>query len=229
MDSITPEMIRLLREKLDSLVAITESEDSTLPPIQLTFDPIGTIAGYAYTFQYRISLNSVLLLHDFEQMKDVILGHEVAHIMTHHYYGPDVANHGKEWKGFMDMYGLPPDVTHFIDTTLVERKVTHIKYSCKCEGRIHRMSTKSHRCIQVLNERYVCPYCKDTIVCMEDIQPNAIIPSSLLHDTKVNKAKWIMLNKTGPRPEMIKLLIEGAGLSAKGANTYYHNLKNLVV
>ena len=70
-----------------------------------------TTAGRAFMSESRIELNPHLLTAQPDEIP-VVLVHEAAHIAVFRQFGPNVPAHGRHWRAFMRLAGLPPDVTH---------------------------------------------------------------------------------------------------------------------
>lgn len=201
-----------------------------LPTITVTYRPSGTSAGLAYCHLYQLNFHPVLLLENIEEFFESIIGHEVAHLVSTHLHGHDIADHGSEWADVMRAFGLPPDRCHRLDTTNVERVITRWKHKCKCPGKVHRVSSRTNRHIMTGGEcGIICQICASRLKPIDKHSRVKGLPDTLQHETKIVKAQWVMRHHNGkPRSQLISLLMELAGLTKAGASTYYYNLSRRV-
>lgn len=229
-DIVTPEVQSACRTKVDECMRVFDSAfpDIDFPPILVTFEPCGSTAAWAKTLQYQVNINPILVMENLDEYLNVIIGHEVSHIVSDRVYGQDTQDHGPEWASVMAILGLPPDRCHTLDTTRARRKMKTFKYQCGCAvDNIHHVSTRANRLVRIDKREFNCLRCNTALIPLESASPNDIIPGKLLHATKKEKAEWIIKKyKKKTRAEVIDLLIRGADLSKRGASTYYFNLSN---
>jgi SprT protein len=199
------------------------------PPIAITYEPCGTLAGWAKPLSYQINLNPGLLIDHPDYIINNTLGHELAHIVVSHVYGFDVeTDHGDRWKYVMQLLNIASNDRHHLDTTKFRRQITRYQYQCKCAGKlgIHELSTQANKKAMTQISVFTCTRCKATLIPMQPVVVNNILPSNMQHETKINKAWWIIKTYPNlPKNELLQLLIEGAGLTKQGASTYYYKLK----
>lgn len=102
-----------------------EHKFDTMPEIRHNLK--SRTAGMAYHAQWMLRFNLILLVENEKEFMDVIIPHEVAHLVNRTVNKvPEgrkrLSAHGKEWKAVMtDCYDLPPDVTHSLDCTSIEK------------------------------------------------------------------------------------------------------------
>jgi SprT protein len=96
----------------------------------VTFDQRGKIAGSARLSENRLKLNLTLFAENQQEFLQVVIPHEVCHLLVYKLYGR-VKPHGIEWKTLMmELYNLPGRATHQMDVTSVSQKT--VLYKCDC-------------------------------------------------------------------------------------------------
>lgn len=198
----------------------------TIPPITITYDLSGTSAGLAYCHLYQINFSPVLLLENVDEFINTIIGHEVAHIVSAHIFGQNIADHGSEWSTVMEAFNIPSARCHNLDTTNARRRITRWKHKCKCPGKVHDVSSRLNRAIMTqTTPNVVCLLCASKLIPVKVPSMVKGLPKMLQHETKVEKAKWVINKYKGKtRAKLIALLMDMAGLTKAGATTYYYNL-----
>ena len=226
--SPSPEDSIRIENRINELLGIvhTMHPDKVFPPIIVTFHPCGTDAGWAKTLQYQINLNPKMFPHNVDEYINVIVAHELAHIVTSHIHGHEgIRDHGPEWSKWMEHFGLPADRNHRMDTSLIRGRSTTYPYTCMCPDKIHNIGTRWNYAIQSKGRVIQCMDCQHPLIPDYIHIPNGLLPNRLQHASKVEKAKYL-LKKHAKKSvkDQIALLVQGAGLSRQGAYTYRRNL-----
>lgn len=152
---VTTERQAAVRYKIEdclSLAARHYERAFDVPDIR--YDLRGNVAGKANGRYIRI--NPELLAKNWDDMINVTIPHEVAHVVVRQMYGGRVKSHGDEWKHVMALFGLKPDRCHSYQTTparVVKRK--H-RYLCLC--RTHMVTAILHNRM-MKGYRYTCGTC----------------------------------------------------------------------
>ncbi|TDF42384.1 SprT family zinc-dependent metalloprotease [Alteromonadaceae bacterium M269] len=121
----------------------------------ITLNQRGKIAGCAKLQQNHLRLNASLFKENKEEFLDVVIPHEVCHLLTYQLYGR-VKPHGREWKGLMNnLYGLPGKATHSMDVSSVSQAT--FPYRCNC-GPVE-LTIRRHKKVQK-GVQYFCRRCK---------------------------------------------------------------------
>lgn len=146
----------------------------------LAYNQRGKIAASALLQKNIININPTLYSQNTDYFLSHIIAHELAHIMVYQLYGLNIKNglraknrlrvkpHGIEWKKIMvEVFNLPPQVTHTLDVSDVAMR--EIAYKCGCQ----QVSLSLIRHNRVVNKKqsYVCRKCREilTQVPVEDI------------------------------------------------------------
>lgn len=146
-----------IRETLDKAKAIW-GRDFPMP--QVSFELRGSTAGnYSYR-EGKIRLNRALLLREADKFIDRTPGHEAAHLVTRHVYGPFVKPHGAEWRTVMIRLGMKPERCHSYDVTGIAGTRRHYSLFCACME--HKVGAKIARKVE-MGARYTCRKCKEPI------------------------------------------------------------------
>ena len=224
----TKEQSQRISDRINSLLDVVLSlhPNQNIPPIMVTFNPCGTDAGWAKTLQYQINLNPKLFPNNVDEYINIIVPHELAHIITYHIHGYDgIRDHGPEWGKWMELFGLPANRTHNMDTSSVRGRSTTYPYKCMCSDTVHNVGTRWNYAIQGRGQVIRCLNCKHRLIADYIHIPNGLLPNHLQHAPKVEKAKYLLKkHATKSVKEQIALLMQGAGLSQQGAYTYRRNL-----
>lgn len=108
-----------------------------------------------------VYLNLELFQKNQKTFLDTIIPHEVAHIVACR-LNPKDTYHGKTWKSVMqDVFSLPPERCHTMNTRGLGRNVKHFVYICACKK--HLVSSVRHKKI-AQGKKYVCLSCKKQLV-----------------------------------------------------------------
>ena len=113
----------------------------SMPYPKVEFKLRGRTAGKAYSREWRINLNQVLMTENDDFIPETV-PHEVCHLITFKRYGMIrrgrvYVHHGWEWKSCMKDMGHDPTRTHNYDTTNARARVRKPKerpyvYTCGC-------------------------------------------------------------------------------------------------
>ncbi len=130
------------------------------PRAEICFDLRGKSAGQAcYSTHGRpvIRYNSQLLAENGERFLSRTLPHEVAHIIAHRVFGPNIRPHGAEWQAIMQLFGADSSRCHDYDTRRAgTRRLTRYAYHCGC--REHTLTSIRHNRI-LAGQVYYCRAC----------------------------------------------------------------------
>jgi len=127
----------------------------------------GKSAGqYRYDPRRRTStlrFNKALLDYYGAQFIEETVGHEVAHLVVHQYYGRNVKPHGAEWQYVMkSVLNQEPTTRHRYDLNVVPsvRKTQQFSYVCKCIDKVHKLGATRHNRASSGVGQYACRRCK---------------------------------------------------------------------
>ena len=126
----------------------------------LAFKQRGKIAASARLQKNVININPILFGQNPDYFLSHIIAHELAHILVYQLYGLKVKPHGLEWKKVMlEVFSLPPKVTHSLDVSDVAMR--EILYQCACQT-VGLSLIRHNRVIQK-KQVYICRKCKQTL------------------------------------------------------------------
>jgi SprT protein len=154
------------QDRLNSLfnLAITNSAISEFTELfkqpHLAYNQRGKVAASALLQKNIIKINATLYSQNTNYFITHIIAHELAHIMVYQLYGLRVKPHGIEWQKMMlEVFDLPPKVTHTLDVSEVAMR--EITYECACQ----KVPLSLTRHNKVVNKRqlYVCRKCKTVL------------------------------------------------------------------
>lgn len=141
--------------------------------IKFRFDGVqffsqSTDAGYVIATENNVVyLNLELFQRNTKTFLDTIIPHEVAHIVARA-INPKETYHGKTWKSVMqDVFSLPPERCHTMNTNGLGRNVKHFVYICACTK--HTIGSIRHKKI-LKGKKYVCKSCKKQLVFLKEIK-----------------------------------------------------------
>jgi SprT protein len=148
-----------------AIITATLSEFSGVFNIpSLAYNQRGNIAGCALLQKNIIKLNPKLFIENPEYFLSHIIAHELAHILVYQLYGLRVKPHGLEWKKVMlEVFDLPPKVTHSLDTSNV--KLKSFMYKCACQH--IPLSVIRHNKVVKGKQNYICRKCGDQLSAVE--------------------------------------------------------------
>lgn len=128
----------------------------------VVYNKRGTVAGTASFRSWKIDINPILLVENFEDMLNDTVPHEMAHLITDKVYpeahksGPmqwtstglkrgKRSLHGDEWKSVMRTLGVSPSRCHQYDTTNAKTRTNaSYAYKCTCCGAVLQFGPKRH-------------------------------------------------------------------------------------
>ena len=145
-----------LRDKLQ-LANQTLNSQYTEPAV--SYQQRGTTAGTAWSQQWEIRLNPVLLLENQQAFIDEVVPHELAHLLVYARFGR-VAPHGKAWRWMMEqVLHVSAQRTHNFSTLSVQGKT--FPYRCACQQ--HQLSVRRHHRSQSGDASYHCRACGEAL------------------------------------------------------------------
>lgn len=150
-----------------------------IPTVEYT--TIGRVAGKAYYRDYKIVLNSILLLENIEDMIYQTVPHELAHLVSVKLYGNSGKGHGKIWKMVMYWMNIPPNRTHNYNCCNINPEKEVYIYKCNCK-KPHTLSNIKHKRSMNNYTTYYCKKCKKEL-----IFSNLSIKNKDLHDILFHK------------------------------------------
>jgi len=137
---------------------------ASIPRAKVTFDLKGTSAG---TFKVDkkgklfLRFNRRLMVENKNEFRSVVIPHEVAHAIQR--WEDKVtgrgrsAPHGREWKRIMiQIFKLPPHVTHSMDTSSVRKNTKPYIYGCLTCGTCDSFGDKKHAAMKKAPLSYRC-------------------------------------------------------------------------
>ena len=125
----------------------------------VTLNQRGRIAGCARLQENLLRLNSSLFAENQQEFLEVVIPHEICHLLTYKLYGR-VKPHGIEWRTLMkDLYGLPSRATHSMDVSSVSQAT--IPYQCAC-GPVQLTIRRHNKTLK--GTQYFCRRCKTQLI-----------------------------------------------------------------
>ena len=126
---------------------------------QISFNQRGKIAGCARLQINELRFNPILLSDNLDTFLDVVVPHEVCHLLTYRLFGK-VRPHGKEWQSLMlELFEVKGQTYHQMDVTKVKGK--SFCYKCEC-GPIE-LSIRRHNKVVTGQQTYICRKCKTSL------------------------------------------------------------------
>ncbi|MBL4631530.1 MAG: SprT family zinc-dependent metalloprotease [Paraglaciecola sp.] len=131
--------------------------DFRLPKI--TFKQRGKIAGCARLQINELRFNPVLLNDNLDAFLDVVVPHEVCHLLVYRLFGK-VRPHGCEWQNLMQkLFNLKGQTYHQMDVSKVKGKT--FNYQCEC-GPIE-LGIRRHNKVLKGEQSYICRKCRSPL------------------------------------------------------------------
>lgn len=154
-------LVESLIDKCNSILVETENKES-LEYSTVSYNLKGKTAGIAIYGRNIIKLNKVLITENFEYFLADTIPHEVAHIVTAHFFGYQKRHHGKVWKFIMqNIFGIKASRCHDLDTSnSIGRNVKKFEYKCECQKQL--ISAIKHNKI-IKGENHICIKCKSIV------------------------------------------------------------------
>lgn len=151
-------------DRARTLLSLTPKQ---LPCPVIRFDLRGRSAGQARLAQRRkqadvIRINSQLLATHSQEMIEVTVPHEVAHVAIYRRYGRHVRPHGPEWKALMRAFGVCAETCHALPTTPA-RRLKRFRYVCGCKEPAWLTSIRHRRAQN--GTVYRCRRCRQPLLC----------------------------------------------------------------
>ena len=152
-------------------------QSKQIPYIHHKFDLKGRVAGqfWHHNIKCWFRWNLPLAIQNSDDFLINTVGHEVAHLITHHTY-PRATSHGYEWKSVMVNLGLEPARCHSYKTTPARTVPRPFTYLCQC-GDIHRITATKFKNFVMAGIKqggqtnYRCNNC-GTYININDIKPS---------------------------------------------------------
>lgn len=153
------ELIKRVEDKLlDTLLLAERLYNRAFELPKLSFELNSSkIAGQAFLHDWKIKINSRFLQSNSEEVINVTVPHEVAHLVCFVLHPRAKQAHGPEWKGIMQDFGLKPSTYHSMRLPDVKR----FTYICSCQ-KFH-LSSIIHKRMQAGQRRH-CLKCKKNLV-----------------------------------------------------------------
>lgn len=124
----------------------------------LAYKQRGKIAASAILQKNIVNINPTLYAQNVDYFLSHIIAHELAHILVYQLYGLRVKPHGIEWKKMMlEVFTLPPKVTHTLDVKDVAMR--EIPYQCACQT--VGLSLIRHNRVVNKKQVYICRRCRE--------------------------------------------------------------------
>lgn len=132
--------------------------------INVVFDIKSRTAGTASYSTMTIDLNPILIAENFELYLSDTIPHEVAHIVSRHFFGLQTRAHGKHWKYIMaNVFNCAPSRCHSMDVSNIKTvNTSKYEYTCECND-THMLSTCRHNKMQKKTASYLCMNCGSAI------------------------------------------------------------------
>ncbi|KXO13969.1 Protein sprT [Moritella sp. JT01] len=132
----------------------------TFPRPQIHFNQRGKAAGSARLQINELRFNPILLQENQQHFIANTVPHEVAHLLVYQIYGR-TKPHGEEWRQVMNqIFDLAAKTTHQYDVSRVKGKT--FTYACHCTE--HLLTIRRHNKIVRDNIKYICRYCKQSLI-----------------------------------------------------------------
>ena len=156
--SMVSELVSKLTNISNSKFKYTNKDVLDVPTI--SYDLRGKTAGTANITHNIVTFNKILIEENFQQFISDTIPHEVAHIVTSHFFGRQRRPHGDQWKYVMKhVYHVNPKRCHNLDTTnSISRHYQRYEYSCKCQT-VHNLTKIRHNRIIKGTAGYHCKIC----------------------------------------------------------------------
>ncbi|WP_428848288.1 SprT family zinc-dependent metalloprotease [Shewanella olleyana] len=127
------------------------------PIVQFTLR--GKSAGTAHLQVNKLRFNPILLEENAAEFIDQVVPHEISHLLSFQLYGR-VKPHGLEWQRIMqDVFNVPADTTHQLNTQSVTGK--QFEYFCDC-GPV-MLSIRRHNKVLRNQTQYRCKNCAQVL------------------------------------------------------------------
>ncbi len=159
-DAIT-ELVHEAKQRTRSFLHQAAAHYGISPPeVEIRFNLRGQAAGqvrFARRSPATIRYNPLLLIENGERFLRRTVPHEVAHVIAHRLFGPDIRPHGEEWQAIMALLGADGSRCHdFASEHLKSRRLTQYPYHCEC--REHTLTSIRHN-RAVAGQIYLCRAC----------------------------------------------------------------------
>ena len=125
---LTPELKAKVEAKIRECFKVaSEKYGTTFEMPEVRYDIKSHTGGLAYYTRWLLRFNLILLVENEEHYIENVVPHEVAHLVNHRVNVPAPGKkrlmpHGKEWKGVMNVLGVPAAVHHKYDCSSIEKK-----------------------------------------------------------------------------------------------------------
>lgn len=155
-------MLQQIRDRVEECYQKAEAfYGIKIPRAKISFNLRGTTAGQFFGWpRNELKFNKGLLVDNFDFFMRDTVPHEVAHAVqrwqdkTRGYCSKP---HGREWKDIMiRVYGLPPRVTHRMDTSKTAMRRNAFSYFCVDCSKTFELGSVRHKRIVQTPGRYRC-------------------------------------------------------------------------
>ena len=118
MARMNEQLIKRVEDKvLDTLLLAQRLYNRAFELPKLSFDLSSSkIAGQAFLHDWKIKINPRFLQSNSEEVINVTVPHEVAHLVCFVLHPRAKQAHGPEWKGIMQDFGLKPNIRKVQDS-----------------------------------------------------------------------------------------------------------------
>lgn len=120
---------------------------------------LSIVFGQAWCEKKLIDIAPVLWERASPVQRRKLIIHETCHIICRHKFGPNVGDHGKEWKQSMINAGVPAERCHHVSTAGLRRK--YVKYEIACDCR--RAWIGHVKAARVRKQSHTCRKCKGAV------------------------------------------------------------------
>ncbi len=128
----------------------------------VSFKLRGQKAGVAHLTENLLRFNPQLYQANHADFLKQTVAHEVAHLIAHQMFGPQIQAHGQEWQLIMrGVYALAPHRCH--NYAVTRRTATRYVYRCQCPEQDFAFSAQRHSQVSK-GRRYLCRRCRATLV-----------------------------------------------------------------
>lgn len=175
-----------------------------MPRPTVAFDLRGRAAGEASMKQTasglvlrHLRINADLLQKNTAEVVEQTVPHEVAHLLTWHYFGK-VDPHGDEWARVMRSLGREPNRLHSMEVEPARVEKREFIYRCACKQ--HELTLRRHKKVLLGKNSYGCPSCNQVLRFVSG--PDVDLPLQVSRPRSVPPPSWVKPGGPGaaPRP-----------------------------
>ena len=158
---LSPDLRKKVEARVKQCLKIAEKEYKVnLAMPEIRYDVKNTHGGLAYSHQWLIRLNLILLVENEEQFIKQTVAHEVAHLVNNKCNKPapgkkKLMPHGAEWKKVMALFEIPAKVTHNYDCSSIDRSGKRKKVAKLKVDRVTRLLVSLNRLSEEERDRFL--------------------------------------------------------------------------